>query len=136
MQNGCPAESAYTSLPSSLSKWLEQSGSKGDCVFVRSSWVIDVDVEMHLLRDSVRPVGKNTMRCKLHADSPLSSSVDDAMPCLVLNDVPTEHPSPERALGSHVSRVEHDHATHEVHDVDAAKCHRGRARTSAMSTFR
>ena len=59
---------------------------------------------MHLLGRSMRPVGRNIVRCQLHADPPLSSRVDDAVPIVVLEDVPAEDARPERALGMQVSR--------------------------------
>ena len=96
-----------------------------------SSWVIDVEVEVHLLRVSVRPVRRDVVRCQLHPDLPLPSGVDHAMPCLVLEDVPAENPRPERALGTQVGRVEHDHVTHQLHDADATKCDRRRTRRIA-----
>jgi len=99
-----------------IRSWLEQPGPEGDCLFVRGSLVLDVEVQMHLLGSPVRPVGRHMVRCQLHADPPLSSSVDDAVPIVVLDDVPAEDASPERALGTQVSRVEHDYLTHHVHD--------------------
>jgi hypothetical protein len=111
-----------------IRRWLEQSGAQRDRLFVRSSWFVDVEIEMHLLlRDPVRPVGRHMVRCKLHANPPLTNGVDDAMPRLVLEDMAAENPSPERALGLQVDRVEHDHVTHHLHHgVDATGCHRPR----------
>jgi hypothetical protein len=79
---------------------LEQSGAEGDRLFVRSLWVFDVQVEMHLLRAAVRPVRGDMVRRQLHADPPLSGGIDDAVPRLVGEDVPAEKPGPERALGT------------------------------------
>jgi len=95
---------------------LKQPGTKRDCLFVRGSRVIDVEVEMHLLGSPMRPVRRNMVRSQLHADPPLSSGIDDAVPIVVLEDVPAENASPERALGMQVSRVEHDHLTHHLHN--------------------
>ena len=78
---------------------LEQSGAEGDCLFMRSPRIVNVQVEMHLLGDPMRPAGRNMVRRQLHADPPLSSGVDDAVPIVVLEDVPAENASPERALG-------------------------------------
>lgn len=94
---------------------LQQSGAEADCLFMRSSRILDMEVEMHLLRGSVRPVGRNVVGCQLHTDPPLSSAVDDAVSIVVLEDVPPENASPERALGSEVCRVENDHLTHHLH---------------------
>lgn len=112
---------------------LEQAGAEGDCLFVRGSGVIDVEVEMHLLRDAVWPLGRNVVRCQLYADPPLPIGIDNAVPCLILKDVAAEDPSPERAFGSQVGCVEHDHVTHQLHDAEATKCRRPRARTSTNS---
>jgi hypothetical protein len=81
-----------------IRSWLEQSGTKGDCLFVRGSRVVDVEVEMHLLGSPIRPVRRNMVRRQLHANPPLSSSVDDAVPIVFLEDVPTENTCPERTL--------------------------------------
>lgn len=98
--------------------WLQQPGAAGYRLFVRGSRIADVKVEMHLLGGRpVRPVGRNVVRRQLHPDPPLSSGVDDAVPIVVLEDVPAENASPERAFGMQVSRVEHDHLTHHVHDT-------------------
>ena len=67
---------------------------------MRSARIIHMQVQMHLLgNDTMRPVGRNMVRRQLHADSPLSSGVDNAVPIVVLEDVPAEKASPERALG-------------------------------------
>src|SRR5215467_2436248 len=71
-----------------IRRWLEQPGTEGDCFVVRGSRVVDVEVEMYLLGSPVRPVGRNMVRRQLHADPPLSSGVDDAVPIVVLEDVP------------------------------------------------
>ena len=57
------------------------------------------------------------VRRQLHADPPLASGVDDAVPLVVLKDMPAEHASPERALGMQVGRVEHDHLAHRLHNT-------------------
>src|SRR5215471_15502609 len=100
-----------------IRSWLEQPGTEGDCLFMRGSRVVDVEVEMNLLGSPVRPAGRNMVRRQLHADPPLSGGVDDAVPIVVLEDVPAEHACPERTLGMEVSRIEHDHLTHHVHDT-------------------
>src|SRR5215469_8026090 len=82
-----------------IRSWLEQPGAEGDCLFVRGSRVLDVEVEMHLLGSPMRPAGRNMIRRQLHADPPLSSGVDDAMPLVVLEDAPAENARPERTLG-------------------------------------
>jgi hypothetical protein len=79
---------------------LQQSGTEADGLFMRGSRIVHVQGEMHLVGNCpVRPVGRNMVRRQLHADSPLSSGVDDAVPVVVLEDVPAENGSPEPALG-------------------------------------
>jgi hypothetical protein len=39
-----------------IRSWLEQPGAEGDCLFVRDSQVVDVEVEMYLLGGPMRPV--------------------------------------------------------------------------------
>jgi hypothetical protein len=56
-----------------IRSWLEQPGAEGHRLLVRGSRVVEVEVEMHLLRGSVRPVGRNMVRRQLHADPPLSA---------------------------------------------------------------
>jgi len=111
-----------------IRSWLEQPGAEGHRLFVGSSRVVDVEVEMHLLGGPVRPVGRNMARRQLHADPPLSSGVGDAVPVVLLEDVPAENASPERALGTQVGRVEHDHLTHHVHNTHAIGASAPRAR--------
>ena len=83
-----------------ISSCLEQSRAESDGLFMRSARIIHMQVQMHLLgNDPMRPVGRNMVRRQLHADSPLSSGVNDAVPIVVLEDVPAEKASPERALG-------------------------------------
>jgi hypothetical protein len=79
-----------------IRSWLEQPGTEGDCLFVRGSRVVDVEVQMRLLRGSVWPVGRDMLRRQLRADPPLSGSVDDAVPIVVLEDLPAENACPER----------------------------------------
>lgn len=99
-----------------IRSWLEQPVPEGDRLFVRGAVVLDVEVQRHLLGSPVRPVGRHMVRCQLHADPLLSSSVDDAVPIVVLEDVPAEDAGPERALGTQVSRVEHDYLTPHAHN--------------------
>jgi len=100
MRNGCPAGSAYTKWPSfgvEVRSWLEQSGTRPDCRFVRSSGAFDVQVEMVLLGRPIRPFGRNVAGRELHADAPLARGIDDGVETVVFEDVPAEDSSPERS---------------------------------------
>ena len=81
-------------------RWLEQPGTEGDCLFVRGSRIVGVEVEMHLLGSPVRPIGRNMVQRKLDANPPLSCGVDDAVPIVVLEDAPAENACPECTLGA------------------------------------
>ncbi len=79
---------------------LEQSSAEGCCRFMCSMWIIDVKIEMDLLRCTVGPLGRGKIRRELYTHSPLAGGVDDAVPRCVLEDPPIEHSGPERALGA------------------------------------
>ena len=72
---------------------LEQPGTEGHGLSVRGSRILDVQVEMHLLGGPMRPVRRHMVRRQLHADPPFSSSVDDAVPLVVLKDLPAGMPA-------------------------------------------
>ncbi len=95
---------------------LEKSGSESHCLLVRNSGIIDVQIEVDLLRVAVRPFRREVVRCELYPDPPLASRVTDAMPTVVLEDAPAKDPGPERALCMEIRRVEHDDLTHHSHD--------------------
>jgi hypothetical protein len=82
-----------------IRSWLEQPGTEGDCLLMRGSRVVDVEIEMHLLGSPIRPAGRNMARRQLHTDPPLSSGIDDAVPTVVLEDAPAENACPECTLG-------------------------------------
>jgi hypothetical protein len=96
---------------------LEQSGTKGYCLFMCGSRVIDVKVEMHLLRRSMRPVGRNMVGCQLNADPPLSSTIDDAVPIVFFEDMAAKDTRPKCTFSMQVGRIKHDHLTHQIHGI-------------------
>ncbi len=55
------------------------------------------------------------VRRQLHADGPLAGGGEDTVKTVVTEDLPAEHPGPERALGAEISRVEDDDVTDDVH---------------------
>ena len=93
----------------------EKCGSESHRLFVRSSGIINVEIEVDLLRVAVGPVRRNVVRCELHTDPPLAGGVNDAMPTVVLEDPSAKDPCPECALRVQISCVEHDHVTHHPH---------------------
>ena len=95
---------------------LEQSGTKGNSLAVRSARVLDVEVEMDLLLVvAMRPVGRDMVRRQLYADPPFSCSVDAAVPLLVLENLTAQHARPERVLSVQVGCVQQDHLTNHLH---------------------
>ena len=97
----------------------EQSSTEFHSLLVGRAQVLHMQVEMHLLWwAAMRPVGWDMVRCQLHADAPLSSGVDDAMPPLVLEDLTAEHARPERALSVQVGCVENNHLPDHLHAAD------------------
>lgn len=94
---------------------LEQPSSQCHGLLVRSAGIFDVEVEVHLLRGAVGPIGGNMLRRQLNPDPPLAAGVDDAMPSVFLENPPTKDPGPERALRVQVRCVEHDHLAHHFH---------------------
>ena len=104
---------------------LQETGTKRDGVGVGARWVVDVKIEMNLLRDSIRPIRRDVVGCELDADHPATVSVDDAVPPVVGEDAAADHPRPEGALGGQVSRIEHDYLSHDLHaDILAGRTHR------------
>ncbi len=95
---------------------LEESGSESHRLLVRNSGIVDVEIEVYLLRAAVRPVRGTVVRCELHADPPFAGGVRDAVPTVVLEDAPAKDSGPERALRVQVRCVEHDDLTHHSHD--------------------
>ena len=96
---------------------LQQTSAERDDLIVGARRVVDVEIEMDLLRCAVGPVGRGVVGCELHADPPLTVGVDDAVPALVGvgDDAPAEHSGPKRALGRQVRRVEHDDLPRDLH---------------------
>jgi hypothetical protein len=76
----------------------EKDGSECYRLFVRCSGVINVEIEMDLLRVSVGPVRRNVVRCELYTNPPFPGGVNDAMPTVILENPSAKDPCPECAL--------------------------------------
>ena len=88
---------------------LEQSGPESDCFVVGHRCILDIKIEMYLLRVSIRPLGGKMVRCQLHADALLAKGVEDTMETVVaVKNVPAQDSSPESTLAVQVGGVEHD----------------------------
>lgn len=107
---------------------LEQSCAKPDRRLVCNSRIFDVEVEMHLLESTVRPLRRDVIGRELHADVPLAGRTDDAVELVVTEDLPAEDPCPEPALGVQVGRVEYDYLTNHVHCPNLARAVVARSR--------
>jgi hypothetical protein len=101
-----------------IGRRLEKTSSQSHRFFVRGSGIVDVEVEMDLLRGSIGPIRRNVVRRELHADPPLTGGVDDRVPTVVLEHSPAENPGPERTLGAQICGIEHDHLPHHTHSRD------------------
>ena len=93
----------------------QKPGSKPDGLRVGQHWVVDVEIEMDLLRVSVGPFGRDVVGRELHADHPPIFRVEDAMELVVRENLACEHARPEGALGGQVGCIEHDYLTHDLH---------------------
>lgn len=87
-----------TLLGLEIRRRLEQLRSAGDDLVMGSMRIDDVKIEVDLLRRAVGPLRTDMIRRELHTDSPLAGAVKDAVPRLVLEDLPTEDFGPERTL--------------------------------------
>jgi hypothetical protein len=84
---------------------------------VRFYRIVDVEVEVHLLRRAVGPVGRRVLRRELNPDPPLASRVDDGVKRVVDGDVAVQPSCPEGALGAQVCSVEDDLRSYGIHEV-------------------
>jgi len=74
--------------------------------------VLDMEVNVHLLRRPIGPVRGDVIWRELDADAPLSTRVDDAVKRFVLEDVAAQKPGPKRALGVQFGGVKHHDAAY------------------------
>jgi hypothetical protein len=82
---------------------------------VASLEVFGVQIEMHLLRRTVRPPRRHMIRSELNLDPPLPVGVDEAVKSVVLEDVTIEQLRPECALRMQGGGVEHHHGPYRLH---------------------
>ncbi len=112
---------------------LEQASTELDCLGVGACWVIDVEIEMDLLRVSVRPFRWDVVGSELNADHPAPVRVEDAVKCVIDEDAAAEHARPESALGGKVRRVEHNYLSRGLHaDIFAASSRRAAERAGRV----
>lgn len=96
---------------------LKEEGAEASDLKVSTAWIVDMEVQVDLLRRPVGPLGCNVIGRQLDAEAPLPISVDDAVPVILSNDSTAEYGGPERALGSEVNRVEDNDLTFNDHET-------------------
>lgn len=77
--------------------------------------VLNMQVEMHLLRIAIRPYRRDVPRGALDPHDPAAVAVDDVVPVPVREHSPAEHRSPEGALGFEVCRIKHHDLPDQIH---------------------
>jgi catechol 2,3-dioxygenase-like lactoylglutathione lyase family enzyme len=77
--------------------------------------VVDVKIDVNLLRAAVGPVGRYVVRSELHTDDPAVVGIEDTVEVVVGEHSAIEHPGPECAFGCEVAGVEYDHSSHDSH---------------------
>lgn len=97
---------------------LKKPGPERQELLVRSPGILDVEVEVDLLRGTVGPLRRNMVGCELHPDPPPAFGVNDTVPAIVLEYAPTNDAGPERTFRMQVRRVEHDDLPHHPHSQD------------------
>ena len=94
---------------------LQETGTKRDGVGVGARWVVDVQIQMDLLRASIRPIRRDVVRRELNADRPPTVRVDNAVERVVSEHAAAEHSRPEGTFGCQVSRIKYDYLSHDLH---------------------
>src|SRR2546430_13483285 len=94
---------------------LQQTRAERDGLGVGSRRIVDVQIEMDLLLNSIGPIRRDMVGCELNANYPSTVCVDHAVPPGIHEDAAAQHSRPERALGGQISCVEHDHLPNDLH---------------------
>lgn len=94
---------------------FQQPGSKSHGLRLRHGRVVDVEIEMHLLGRTVRPIGRDVIVGELHADHPLIVRIEHAVELVIAEHPASDHPRPEVALGGQIGCIEHDDLPHDLH---------------------
>ncbi|HUP87020.1 MAG TPA: hypothetical protein VM143_15305 [Acidimicrobiales bacterium] len=77
--------------------------------------ILDVQVQVYLLRIAVRPDWWDVPGSSLDAHDPAAVVVDDVVPITIRKHAPAEHSRPERALSVKVCSIEHDDLPDQFH---------------------
>jgi hypothetical protein len=118
MQNGVASrvgEHLVTLSRRQVVNVLQYSGPERDGLGVCVGGVVDVQIEVDLLRVAVRPIGRNMVGRELYADHPVPIAVKDTVPPVVAKHPPGKHAGPEGALGGQVRRIENNDLSDELH---------------------
>src|SRR6266536_1249408 len=83
---------------------FQEPRAQRDCFLMRRLEIVDMQVEMHLLRRPVGPIGGNMVRRELNAEPPLA--VDQhTVPIVLRYDRAAQQTCPEGALGGQIGSV-------------------------------
>ena len=77
--------------------------------------ILNVQVEMDLLRIAIRPHRRHVVWGALDPHDPAALAIDDVVPITVGEHPPAEHARPEGALGLEVRSVEHHYLPDQPH---------------------
>jgi hypothetical protein len=78
---------------------LQQAGTECDRLGVGTGRIIDVQIEVDLLRVPMRPFRRDVIGSELNADHPVPVRVEDAVKRVVDEDAAAEHARPKSTLG-------------------------------------
>jgi hypothetical protein len=115
-------------------RYLQQPSAQLDSGGVSACRVLDVQVEVHLLRVSVGPFGRHVIRGELNTDPPLTVGVEDTVKRVVGEYATAEHRGPKGALSLEIGRIEHDDLSEEPHADILSISHVGRQRRFSAKT--
>jgi len=97
-------------------RWLQEFGTQRDGFVMGGLDVIDIQVEVHLLRRAIGPLRRNMVGRELNAQPPFAID-EDTVPIVVRFDRSTQQSGPEGALGSQVGGVEDDDLSGNPHAI-------------------
>ena len=93
---------------------LQQGRPKGRDLVMSRLDVLDVEVEVHLLRRAIGPLRRNMVGGELHRQAWFAVHAD-RVPIVILIDTAVEHSTPERTFGSQIGGVENKNLSADLH---------------------
>jgi hypothetical protein len=95
-------------------RWLQQASPQRHHLGVAGGDVVDVEIEVQLLRLAVRPVWRDVVRRELKTEARCTVDVN-RVPVVLGFDRALQEAGPECALGGEVGGVEHDDLAQGLH---------------------